>query len=53
LPTEPGRAAPWELRVQRVQPYRVYYDPDEATRTVRVVALAAKPRETATPLPEE
>jgi mRNA-degrading endonuclease RelE of RelBE toxin-antitoxin system len=36
--------ASWELRVQ---PYRVYYDVDEATQTVWVVKLARKNRETA------
>ncbi len=50
FPTREGGEAAWELRVQ---PYRVYYDPDEAGRTVTVVGVARKPRETATPLPEE
>jgi hypothetical protein len=36
-----------------VQPYRVYCDPDEAARTVTVVSIFEKPRETARPVPEE
>ena len=37
--------AGWELRVQ---PYRIYYDVEEAVRRVRVVGIAHKPREVAT-----
>ena len=50
FPTREGGEAAWELRVQ---PYRVYYDPDEAARTVTVVSIFEKPRETAMPVPED
>jgi mRNA-degrading endonuclease RelE of RelBE toxin-antitoxin system len=40
----------WELRVQ---PYRVYYAVNEALGRVTVIGFFRKPRETATPLPQE
>ncbi len=43
-PLREGDATAWELRVQ---PYRVYYDVDEAEQTVWVVKIARKERETA------
>jgi mRNA-degrading endonuclease RelE of RelBE toxin-antitoxin system len=44
---QPGGPADWELRVQ---PYRVYYDVDEAQQVVSVVAIARKERETPRPI---
>jgi len=46
--TTEGAPAPWELRVQ---PYRVFYEVDEAHRRVTIVWFVRKPREASTPLP--